>query len=208
MHTTVPTPARARASYMDLGPDVPPVILHITLPHLESLDPTIILGRALDFAASRYSGSPIRASTMSPSLSGSFSSNRSVRYACTMLSAAEWTLNSGIPSSPAASAAWLWFTPMTPLSASSVRGPIMPSATLIGTPSEWYRSAWSPMTFGNSTRDFPSGWCATRASTLAPLSLSLSARRTSPVPTSMPHIRDSASASRASSSQAEKRQSE
>ena len=43
----------------------------------------------------------------SPSLFGSVLSNRSVRYLCTMLSAGEWTLKSGIPRSLAASAPWL-----------------------------------------------------------------------------------------------------
>ncbi len=79
MPTTVPIPARERASYMDLGPDVPPVILQRILPHLESFLPTMIFGRALLLAAMRYSGSPIRTSTISPSVLGSLLSNRRVR---------------------------------------------------------------------------------------------------------------------------------
>ncbi len=83
----------------------------------------------------------------------------------------------------------------------------MPSATLIGTPAEWYMSACMDMTFGNRTLEDPSGWCPTRASMRLPFSLSLSARRTSPVPMSMPHMNVSASMSRASSEPQEKRQS-
>lgn len=115
------------------------------------------------------------------------------------MSAAECTLNSGTPRSLAASTAWLWLTPMTERRASAVLGRMMSSDTLIGTPAAWYMSAWMSMTLGNRTRELPSGWWATRASMRLPFSLSLSARRTSPVPTSMPHIRHSASVSMASS---------
>lgn len=59
---------------MSLGPDVPPVILHRTLPQRESLLPTMTLGTQLRLAASTYSGSPINVSTMSPSVRGERSS--------------------------------------------------------------------------------------------------------------------------------------
>lgn len=124
-----------------------------------------------------------------------------------MLSAAECTLKSGMPSSLAASAAWLWFTPCMPLRASCSLGPMMDSATLMGTPAEWYMSACMDITFGNRTLEEPSGWWATSASILLPFSLRRSARSTSPVPMSMPHIIVPASMSRASSASAEKRQS-
>ncbi|MBO4569552.1 MAG: hypothetical protein J5674_06375 [Candidatus Methanomethylophilaceae archaeon] len=68
MPTTVPTPASASFSYICFGPEVPPVILHRTLPHLLSLDPTTILGGELHLAASLNSGSLYRTSIMSPSL--------------------------------------------------------------------------------------------------------------------------------------------
>ena len=76
---TVPTPARARASYISLGPEVPPVILHMILPQRESLDPTITVGMQFLFAAATYSGSPIRTSTMSPRVLGALSSMSLVR---------------------------------------------------------------------------------------------------------------------------------
>lgn len=79
MPTTVPTPALDSASYMSFGPEVPPVILQRTLPHLDSLVPTITAGLALDLAASRYSGSAIRTSTMSPRVRGSLDSMSLVR---------------------------------------------------------------------------------------------------------------------------------
>lgn len=79
MPTTVPIPARARASYIVFGPEVPPVILHSMRPQRESLRPTMIWGRALLLAASLYSGSPMRTSTMSLSLFGSLAANSSVR---------------------------------------------------------------------------------------------------------------------------------
>ena len=124
-----------------------------------------------------------------------------------MLSAAEWTLNRGMPSSLAASAAWLWLTPCMPLRASSVLGPIIDSATLMGTPTKLYMSDCMSMTFGNRTLEDPVGWCATRASILLPFSLRRSARSTSPVPMSIPHIMISASISRASSAMTENLQS-
>lgn len=64
---------------MLLGPEVPPVILQRILPQRESRDPTMICGRALLRAASRYSGSRISTSTMSPRRFGPSLSNRSVR---------------------------------------------------------------------------------------------------------------------------------
>ncbi len=157
MPTTVPTPARASASYMSFGPDVPPVILQNMRPQRESRDPTIMRGPALHLAASRNSGSPISASTTSPRRLGSVLPNRSAIYAWTMLSAAECTLNSGISSSLAASTAWLWLTPCIPLRASCSLGAMIDSATFIGTPAAWNMSDCIDMTFGNSTLDAPSG---------------------------------------------------
>ena len=97
---------------------------------------------------------------------------------------------------------------MTPLSTSEVLGPTIPSATLIGTPSAWYMSAWIGITLGYRFRDFPVGWCATTASMRSPLERRRSASRTSAGPMSMPHIILEASVSRASSSRAENLQSE
>ena len=76
---TVPTPARASASYISFGPDVPPVILHMILPQRESLEPTMTVGTQFLLAAATYSGSPIRTSTMSPRVLGELSSMSLVR---------------------------------------------------------------------------------------------------------------------------------
>lgn len=79
MPMTVPIPALDRASYISLGPEVPPVILHRMRPHLESLPPTIIVGTQFLLAAATYSGSPMSVSTMSPSVRGDLSSISLVR---------------------------------------------------------------------------------------------------------------------------------
>ena len=96
---------------------------------------------------------------------------------------------------------------MTPRRTSSMRGFMRPSVTLMGTPISWYMSVCIHMTSGNLVLAVPMGWWATRAETFLPFSLSLSARRTSAGPTSIPHMRHSASMSRASSAITEKRES-
>ena len=96
---------------------------------------------------------------------------------------------------------------MTPRRTSSILGLMRPSATLIGTPASWNMSACIHMTSGNFVLAVPMGWWATRAEIFLPLSLSLSASSTSAGPMSIPHIRHSASISRASSAITEKRES-
>ncbi len=61
------------------------------------------------------------------------------------------------------------------------------------------------MTSGKHVRAEPIGWWAAIAETVLPFSLSLSARRTSAGPMSIPHIMASASMSMASSAMTEKR---
>lgn len=70
MQTTVPTPALASSAYILSGADVPPVILATISPQRLSLFPTRMRGGSLSFAKSRYSGSFIRVSTMSPTVRG------------------------------------------------------------------------------------------------------------------------------------------
>ncbi len=97
--------------------------------------------------------------------------------------------------------------PITPRRTSSLRGAIRPSATFIGTPTEWNMSGMTSMTSGKQVRATPMGWWAATAETVLPFSLSLSASRTSAGPTSIPHMIVSASAFMASSARAEKRES-
>ena len=58
----------------------------------------------------------------------------------------------------------------------------------MGIPALWNMSACMDMTSGNLDLAVPMGWWATRAEMSLPFSLSLSARRTSPVPMSIPHM--------------------
>ena len=81
--------------------------MHTIFPHLPFFPPTMISGGLLYLAACLNSGSVYSTSIRSPSLFGSVLSKNSVRYLCTMLSAGEWMLNSGMPRSLAASAPWL-----------------------------------------------------------------------------------------------------
>ena len=78
---------------------------------------------------------------------------------------------------------------------SFILGPTSASAMLIGTPWLWNRSDWRAMTSGKRVRAVPRGWWPTIAEIVSPFSLSLSARRTSAGPMSMPHIMRTASMS-------------
>lgn len=129
-------------------------------------------------------------------------------YSWTMLSAAEWTLNSGMPNISAASAERLKLSPITPLRTSFMRGLMRSSATLIGTPHWLKMSVCIHMTSGKMLRDLPRGWCATTASIRSPFSRRRSAMRISAGVMSIPHRIRSASVSLAISSPQLKRQSE
>ena len=107
MATMVFTPASARDWYVSFENDVPPFILTMTFPHSAEGFPTRIIGGLLHLAAILASGSSMRESMMSWSVSGRASFSFLTMNSSTMLSAGACMLKKGMSSMRAASTVWL-----------------------------------------------------------------------------------------------------